>query len=244
VANPRESTPTVRRAVIVVDATRRRRLLRVLDYIELRHPSIDPDMYRIELAGVAALKALFTTGDENDEISVSFVHDDLFALSVIIDAAETYSTRYGGDGIYGVSPSELDDLRRWVEASERWFITPLKVELLRLDPEMHRRITEVLWYVENRAELIDPDMFRIDAGKVAALQQLFRARLENHADDPPAAAVVAFRDVNTLAYYTMAAREYSARSSEKGLLDVNAAQLDEMLEWLAQAEDRLRSQPN
>jgi hypothetical protein len=129
VANPRESTPTVRRAVISIDAVRRRRLLRVLDYIEVRHPSIDPDMYDIDLVEVAALKALFTTEDEKDEITISWVHDDLFALSIIIDAAETYSTRYGGGGIYGVSPSELEDLRRWVTASERWFITPLNLKL-------------------------------------------------------------------------------------------------------------------
>jgi hypothetical protein len=129
VANPREPTPTVRRAVISIDAVRRQRLLRVLDYIELRHPSIDPDMYSIELENVAALKALFTTQDEDEAISISFVHSDVFALSIIIDAAETYSTRYGGGGIYGVSPSELEDLRRWVNASERWFITPLKLKL-------------------------------------------------------------------------------------------------------------------
>jgi hypothetical protein len=129
VANPRESTPTVRRAVITTDAVRRQRLLRVLDYIEMRHPSIDPDMYDIELDRVAALKALFTTEDEKEEITISWVHADLFALSIIIDAAETYSTRYGGGGIYGVSPSELEDLRRWVNASERWFITPLKLKL-------------------------------------------------------------------------------------------------------------------
>ena len=103
-------------------------------------------MYRIELEAVAALKALFTTRDQDAEISISFTHNDLFTLSTIIDAAGTYSTRYGGTGIPGISRSELEDLRRWVAASERWFITPLKIELLRFDPEMHRRITEVLWY--------------------------------------------------------------------------------------------------
>jgi len=129
VANPRESTPQVRRAVISIDAVRRLRLLRVLDYIEMRHPSIDPDMYDIQLDKVAALKTLLTTDDEHEEITISWLHNDLFALSIIIDAAETYSTRYGGGGIYGVSPTELDDLRRWVDASERWFITPLKLKL-------------------------------------------------------------------------------------------------------------------
>lgn len=87
-------------------------------------------------------------------------------------------------------------------------------------------------------------MFRIEVEQVHALQQLFRATLEALAEDPPAVAVVGFQDVNTLAYYTMAARAYAARSSEKGLLDVNDAQLDEMLKWLSHAEDRLRSQPS
>jgi hypothetical protein len=129
VPNPRESTPTVRRAVISIDGVRRQRLVRVLDYIEMRHPSIDPDMYDIKLDVVAALKALLTTEGEDEEVTISWVHGDLFALSIIIDAAETYSTRYGGGGIYGVSPSELEDLRRWVNASERWFITPLTLKL-------------------------------------------------------------------------------------------------------------------
>lgn len=129
VATSRESTPRVRRAVITIDAVRRQRLLRVLDYIELRHPSIDPEMYDIDLSVVTALKALFTTDDQDEQISIAFVYEDLFALRIIIYAAETYSTRYGGGGIYGVSPSELDDLRRWVASSERWFITPLKLKL-------------------------------------------------------------------------------------------------------------------
>jgi hypothetical protein len=129
VANPPESTPKVRRAVISIDAVRRQRLLRVLDYIELRHSSIDEDMYRIELEQVAALKTLLRTEDEQEEITISWLHDDLFALRIIVDAAETYSTRYDGGGIYRVSPAELEDLRRWVAASERWFITPLKLQL-------------------------------------------------------------------------------------------------------------------
>jgi hypothetical protein len=229
--------------VISIDAIRRRRLMRVLDQIEHEQPSIDPDMYRIELDEIAALKAVFTTGDEHAEISISFTHHDLFTLGVILDAT-AYVLRSRAAGIPVVSRSELEDLRRWVDSSERWFITPLNVVLLRFDPEMHRRITEVLWYVETRAEIIDPDMFRIDIGKVAALQQRFRATIEEREQDPPVAAVVGFQDVNILAYYTMAAREYSGRRSEKGLLDVTDAQLDEMLKWLAQAEDRLRSQPS
>jgi hypothetical protein len=128
VANPHEATPKVRRAVISIDAVRRQRLLRILDYIDMRHPSIDPDMYDIELDEVAALKTLLTTDDAREKITISWLHEDLFALSIIIDAADTYSTRYGGTGIDGVSPSELEDLRRWVDAAERWFITPLTLK--------------------------------------------------------------------------------------------------------------------
>jgi hypothetical protein len=128
VTNPRESTPKVRRAVITIDAVHRQRLLHILDYIEMRHYAIDPDMYDIDLERVAALKALLTTDDEHEPITISWLHEDLFALSIILDAADTYSTRYGGTGIPGVSPSELEDLHRWVDASERWFMTPVKLK--------------------------------------------------------------------------------------------------------------------
>ena len=229
--------------VIGIDAIRRRRLLNVLEYIELRCWSIDDEMYSIDLLQLRSFKVLFTTEDDDANVSVSFTHEELFALSIIIEAAQ-YLTRRDGQEIPDVGRRQLEDLHRWAETSERWFITPLKFELLHFDPEMHRRITEVLWYVENRAEIIDPDMFRIDVEKVLALQQLFRAELDGQADDPPAVAVVCFKDVNALAYYTMAAQEYSARSSEKGLLDVSHAQLDEMLKWLSQAEDRLRMEPS
>jgi hypothetical protein len=232
----------VRRVVIGIDAIRRRRLLNVLEYIELRCGSIDDDMYSIELLQLRSFKVLFTTEDDNANVSISFTHEELFVLSIIIQAAQ-HLTRRDGHEIPDAGRRQLEDLHRWAETSERWFITPLKFELLHFDPEMHRRITEVLWYVENRAEIIDPDMFRIDVEKVQALQQLFRAELAR-ADDPPSVAVVCFKDVNTLAYYTMAAQEYSARSTEKGLLDVTPAQLDEMLTWLSHAEDRLRMEPS
>jgi hypothetical protein len=63
-----------------------------------------------------------------EQIAISWLHEDLFALSIILDAADTCSTRYGGTGIPGVSPSELEDLHRWIDASERWFFTPLKLK--------------------------------------------------------------------------------------------------------------------
>jgi hypothetical protein len=240
----RGHSANVLRAVISVDAVRRRRLLDVLSYVEHRHSKFDPDIYDIDLAQVGALKNQFTTEDEEAEISFSFTHEDLFALSIIIDAADTYSTRSGGQGIDSVSKPQLEDLRRWVAASERWFITPLKWEMLHFDPETHQRITEVLWYVENRAWVIDPDMFRIDVEKVHALQKLFRAELEVQAEEPPVAVAVNFQDVNTLAYYTIAAQAYSTRRTEKGLLSVSKEQLDEMISWLSQAADRLISRPN
>jgi hypothetical protein len=42
-------------------------------------------------------------------------------LEVIIEAADTYSNRYGGRAITGVSNQQLEDLRRWVGNSQRWF---------------------------------------------------------------------------------------------------------------------------
>lgn len=125
-SNPREREPIVRRAVIRVGATRRQRLLRVLEYVEFRHQSIDEDMYRIDLGQVAALNALFTVEDSDEaEIRVSFTHDDVFALSIIVDAVD-YCTRSYKETIHDVGDPELADLRNWVANAERWFIIPLK----------------------------------------------------------------------------------------------------------------------
>lgn len=113
--------------------------------------------------------------------------------------------------------------------------------MLAIDPEMHRRIAEVLSYVETREWLIDPDMFKIDMDKVHALQQLFRAELTGEPLDPPDEVAVTWDDVFTLHYYAMAAQEYSLRKSEKGLLDITNDHMEELRAWLARPEDRFRA---
>ena len=112
---------------------------------------------------------------------------------------------------------------------------------LRVDPEMHRWLVEVLWYLEYRADFIDPDMFRIDVDKVRTFQQLFRATIEEAAEaEPPQEVEVTRDDLWWLDYYVMAAREYSARSTETGLLNVDDEDLEYLQERLSQARDRLR----
>jgi len=113
---------------------------------------------------------------------------------------------------------------------------------LRLDAEMHRWLVEVFWYLEYRADFIDPDMFRIEVEKVRAFQQLFRATMEEAAEaaDTPEEVEVTRDDLWWLDYYVMAAREYSARSTETGLLNVDDEDLQYLQQWLSQARDRLR----
>jgi hypothetical protein len=113
-------------------------------------------------------------------------------------------------------------------------------EILRLDPEMHRRIAEALSFLEYFEWMIDPLMFRVDPERVRALQRLFRAEMTGEPLEPPAEVAVTFDDINTLIYYVMAAHEYSLRTDGRGKLPVSDAQMRELHEWLVVAEDRLR----
>ena len=93
----------------------------------MQHPHIDPDMYRIELQGVLALKQRFQDDEEDppDIVCMSFTHDELFSLSIIVDAA-TYSHRHQEPRVHGVTDQQLKALEEWVAQAERWFMTPLK----------------------------------------------------------------------------------------------------------------------
>lgn len=115
-------------------------------------------------------------------------------------------------------------------------------EILRLDPEMHRRIAETLAFLEDYEWMIDPLMFRIDLEKVRALQRLFHAGITGEPLMPPAQVPVTFNDVNTLIYYVMAAHEYSLRSDGRGKLPVTDAQMRELHAWLVVVEDGLRDE--
>lgn len=120
--------PVVRRAAFVINQARRRQFVEVLDYIETLHWHIDPDMYRIELTGVAALKLRFQDDedDTSEVVCMSFTHDELFTLSIVVAAADTYSHRSKQPRVHGVNDQQLKALDEWVARAERWFITPLK----------------------------------------------------------------------------------------------------------------------
>jgi hypothetical protein len=115
-------------------------------------------------------------------------------------------------------------------------------EILRLDPEIHRRIAETLSFLEDYEWMIDPLMFRIDLEKVRALQRLFAAEITGEPLVPPAEVPVTFDDVNTLIYYAMAAHEYSLRKDGRGKLPVGDAEMRELNAYLVVVEDRLRDE--
>lgn len=122
------SKPVVRRAAFAIREKQRQQFCHVLDYIEMQHPHIDPDMYCIELQGVLALKQRFQDDEDDppDIVCMSFTHDEIFSLSIIVDAATTYSRRHKEPRVYGVTDQQLKALEEWVAQAERWFITPLK----------------------------------------------------------------------------------------------------------------------
>jgi hypothetical protein len=114
---------------------------------------------------------------------------------------------------------------------------------VRVNPEIHPCLVEVLWYLENRGDFIDPDMFEIDAKKVKELQQLFHAEyeLENfEPKQPPEEVELTFEELWTLDYYLLAAEEYSARSTERELLKVEEDEWKLVREWIERAKKLFR----
>jgi hypothetical protein len=120
--------PLVRRAAFTIDEEHRRRFVHVLDYIEMQHYHIDPDMYRIELDEVLALRQRFQD-DEDDPpaiVCMSFTHREIFSLAIFVEAAITYSNRRNEPRVLGVTAEQLESLDEWVARAERWFFTPLR----------------------------------------------------------------------------------------------------------------------
>jgi len=120
--------PVVRRAAFTLGETHRRQFVNVLDYIEMQHWHIDPDMYKIDLEDVLALRKRFQDDEEDppEVVCLSFTHAEIFSLSIFVDAADTYSHRHKQPKVYGVDDQQLKALEEWVARAERWFITPLK----------------------------------------------------------------------------------------------------------------------
>jgi hypothetical protein len=126
VPDPSRDKPVVRRAVFALEPARRRQVLEILWYIDALHHHIDPDMYRIELDEVKNLQRIFGNGIDTPPLTISVTYDELFALSICVDAANTYSHRKSAGLRADLTDEEFDDVQTWVTTNERWFITPLK----------------------------------------------------------------------------------------------------------------------
>ena len=113
--------------MFVLDDEQYRQFFEVLDYVETRHVFIDPDMFRIDLTELTALKRVFELSDEEPAcFTVSFTHAELFALETIVYAADAYSHRKTEPAIYGVTDEQLAGLHDWLARSIRWFVTPIQ----------------------------------------------------------------------------------------------------------------------
>jgi hypothetical protein len=104
-----------------MDASTRRQFVEVLIYIEERHWIIDPDMFRFDLAEIAALKQLIESGDADDGGRIAVTSRDLLLLEYALDAAGTYSNRRGQPKVDDVGDNELASLMTWAVDAHRWF---------------------------------------------------------------------------------------------------------------------------
>lgn len=116
--------PSVRRAVFGLDAERCRQFLATIEYVESWHWHIDPDMFRIDLDGLAAVKQRFPADTDGLPAagSVSFSYEELFALETVVFAADVYSHRQGQPPVDGVSDRQFGELTAWLGEALRWFV--------------------------------------------------------------------------------------------------------------------------
>jgi len=122
-----DSTPLVRRAVFTVDAELLRLWSEVLEYVETWHWAIDPEMYRIDVLQLAALKRLFHPGDARGKRArqIGVTRGELFALRLIRDAADGYSHRSRQPRLETITDTQLKALDDWITSAARWFVSPL-----------------------------------------------------------------------------------------------------------------------
>jgi len=105
-----------------------------------------------------------------------------------------------------------------------------------VSPTIHWCLAEALGYLGARGSGIDPDMFDVDSRKVEALQRLFHAGPDPELEpDLPFDVEITRDELWTLDYYMLAAEEYSARSTEQGLLPLDDDDWKDVREWLARA---------
>jgi hypothetical protein len=235
-----------------LDPAIHRSLAAVFFYLEVEVDFIDPDMFRIDRKQVLAFQRLFRATLEDPEEAppeeVPITKRDLGTLVCYVAAVQEYAARRSGRDKMAVTPDELKTLQDWLSQAEDAFPEDedsgaLKPTMtVRVNPEIHHCLVEALGYLEYRWELIDPDMFEIDGTKITELQELFHAHYDEHmaSREPPEEVDLTFEELWTLEYYLMAAEEFSARSTERGLLKVEDDEWELARAWISQARKLFR----
>jgi hypothetical protein len=99
--------------VLEVGEERHKQLVEILTYVKEIHFQIDPDMYKVEAKHFDALKEVLRRSALRSEITMS--SDELNRVSILIDAAGTYSYRSKGDGLRRVKRQDFDRLSSWID---------------------------------------------------------------------------------------------------------------------------------
>jgi hypothetical protein len=235
-----------------LDPAIHRSLAAVFFYLEVEVDFIDPDMFRIDRKQVLAFQRLFRATLEDPEEAppeeVPITKRDLGTLVCYVTAVQEYAARRSGRDKMDVTSDELKTLQDWLSQAQDAFpqhddsAVPKLTMTVRVTPEFHRCLREALGYLEYRWELIDPDMFDIDGDKITELQELFHAQYDQHmaSREPPEEVELTFEELWTVDYYLMAAEEFSARSTERGLLKLDDDDWKDAHKWLSRARQLFR----
>jgi len=101
------------RGILEIDATRRRQLCAILEFVLDIHVHIDPDRFRIDEPRVRAMRQWLDTGAlETTRLSVT--SQDLLFLEILIDAADTHSRRREFPALESMDDEDLDQLLAWL----------------------------------------------------------------------------------------------------------------------------------
>lgn len=113
---------------------------------------------------------------------------------------------------------------------------PDQAELV-VSPERHRYLDDILSYVRTMYEHIDPDMYRIDKKRLEQLAWCFEGEAFEYTGF---AIVVSWKDLRELEMIVEAAYTYSNRRTALSRVEsLTNVGFEELLKWLAQAEDEL-----
>lgn len=119
---------------------------------------------------------------------------------------------------------------------------PFRWAELVVSAERHRHLDQILSYVRDIHDFIDPDMFNISRQRLEDLSWCFQ---RDEVDHTGFTVTVSYEDLFWLQIITDAAYEYSLRRSPgRRVDDITNVGFDALLTWLAQAEEELfRSGP-